>query len=82
MKAYAIRVAMEEEHLPVALQRAEQVVAPQQDAPNVRSCGMVSGWDVLCAGRDWGWWSAAGGMEDVRCLCWARPSAGGIKGRP
>lgn len=36
--AYAIRVAIEDEHLPVELHKAEHVVAPQHEAPNVRSC--------------------------------------------
>jgi hypothetical protein len=52
MKAYAIRVAIEDEHLPVALQRAEHVVAPQHEAPKVRSYTIEYVRRVLCA---YGW---------------------------
>lgn len=75
IKAYAIRVAMDEEHLPVALHRAEHVVAPQHDAPNVRSCKESTlsvkaarrGWECAGshAGRSGRRWEGGGGRAET-----------------
>lgn len=62
-------MAMEEEHLPVALQRAEQVVAPQQDAPNVRHWGGWLAGGVVCAGGSGGGWKVTGGCGYLQCPC-------------